>query len=150
MNPTSIGRGALLLLLSGLVGCASDSPSTVRVQSAVDHFQARETAQAWIGTLQGQGISYFFTSSILPASASIVHSSGRLWVARGAVQVTFVDREGRTQKVRATPGAPGEWMLDIRTRKNDKENGFSLMFEPLEGQPLRADGVVLELIWSPG
>lgn len=97
------------------------------MQSSVDHLQARETTKAWVGTLQGQGTSSFLTSSIFPASTSTVHTSCHLWVARGALHMTFIDPEGGTQTVRAAPGAPGEWksaIRDVKTR--DKETGFHL------------------------
>lgn len=72
-------------------------------------------------------------------------------MARGSVQVSFVDREGKTQTVRATPAEPGAWKGDVRARQNnDKQTGFFLHLQALEGQPPRADGIVMEVSYSSG
>ncbi|MDP2369521.1 hypothetical protein [Rhodoferax sp.] len=140
-----------LAALTLALGCAPDSQTTLVMRSSVDHLQSRETVTATLGTLHDDGRSAFLTSSILPQSVYTVHTSGRLHVARGSVQVSFVDREGKTQTVRATPAEPGQWKADVRARKNsDKQVGFFLKLEALEGQPPRADGIVMEVTFSPG
>lgn len=157
MNPrytrfTALICSTLALAASALtLGCAPDSQTTLVMSSSVDHLQSRETVTATLGTLHAQGQSAFLTSSILPQSTHTVHTSGRLHVARGSVQLSFVDREGKTQTVRATPAEPAQWKADVRASKSrDKQAGFFLKLEALEGQPPRADGIVMEVTYSPG
>ncbi len=150
--PTRLWLGLLLPLLA----CAPDSPGTLIIESRTEQGLlqlTKVTAKARVGVLNASGNSATFTHEVISASAYSVPTTGRIWVARGAVAVTFVDREGRTQSVRAVPGGPGEWTAEIRTRQlQDKEKrvGFSLQLTPTEGQPPQAEGVVVEVVYGPG
>lgn len=145
-------------MLAALLACAPNAPTAMVIETRTEQGLLQLTkvrAKARVALLQATGNSATFTHEVIPASAYSISTTGRIWVARGAVQVSFVDREGRTQTVRATPGAPGEWKADIRTRRlQDKERrtGFSLMLLPLsmEGQPPQAEGVLVEVVYGPG
>ena len=145
-----------ILLLLVLLACAPDSPSTLIIESRTEQALftlTKVTAKARVAFLKSEGNSATFTHEVLSTSTVSVPTTGRIWVARGAVAVTFVDRDGITQSVRAAPGAPGEWTADIRTRRlqdQEKRIGFSLLFQPLEGQPPQAEGVVVEVVYGPG
>lgn len=144
------------LLLLFLLACAPDSPSTLIIESRTEQgllSLTKVTATARVALLNAPGNSATFTHEVISASANSVPTTGRIWVARGAVQVTFVDRDGRTQTVRAAPHAPGEWVADIHTRRlqdSEHRTGFSLLFQPLQGQPPLAEGVVVEVVYGPG
>jgi len=147
-----LGFGCLLALLA----CVPDSPSTLIIESRTEQgllSLTKVTATARVGLLKATGNSATFTHEALPTSGYSVPTKGRIRVTRGAVQVTFVDRDGRTQTVRATPDAPGEWVADIRTRRlpgKEQRIGFSLLLQPLDGQPAQAEGVVVEVVYGPG
>jgi len=146
-------RAGILLLLTLLsLSCAPDSSTAVIIQSRTEGLDlgGKAIAEARVGIVKGEGTSAFFTSGVLAASTNTVHTSGRLWVARGAVQVTFTNRDGTIQTVRATPGTPGEWKADLRTSKSRDSTGFFLRFEPLGGTPPQADGVLLEVSYEAG
>jgi hypothetical protein len=146
-------RGGILPLLALLsLSCAPDSSTAVIIQSRTEglNLGGKAIAEARVGIVRGEGVSAFFTSGVLPASTHTVHTSGRLWVARGDVQVTFTNRDGSTQTVRATPGTPGEWKADVRTMQTRDGTGFSLLLEPLGGKPSQADGVLLEVSYEAG
>lgn len=146
----------LLLPLIALtaLGCAPDSATAVVIQSRTEWGLLKipqERATARVGLLQGKGSSAYFTSGILPASAITAHTKGRLQVARGVVRLSFLDRDGHTQTVLATPGTPGEWTADIRTlRPRDNRNGFLLNLSPLEGESSTAEGIELSVTYGPG
>lgn len=148
-------RSPVPLLLT-LFACAPDSPTTLIIESRTEQgllSLTKVTAKARMALLKASGNSATFTHEVLSTSGYSVPTMGRISVARGAVQVCFVDREGRTQTVRAAPGAPAEWTADIRTRRLQDQGtriGFSLLFQPLEGQPPRAEGVVAEVVYGPG
>ena len=146
-------RIATLLLLAQLA-CAPDSPSTLIIESRTEQgllSLTKVTAKARVALLNATGNSATFTHEVLSSSSFSVPTTGRVWVARGVVQVAFVDRDGLTQTVRAAAGAPGEWTADIRTRRlQDKRIGFSLQLQPLEGQPPQAEGVMVEVVYGPG
>ena len=138
-------------LLTGMVACAPDSPSTLIMRGSTDHLNSRETVKVTLGVLKGPRQSAFFSSNVLPQTTITVHTSGRIWVARGTVQLSFIDRDGQTQILKASPGEPGQWKADIRTRPNqDKKNGFTLWLQALDGQPPEAEGIVMEVIYKPG
>lgn len=145
---------ALLLVI--LLACAPDSPSALIIESHTEQgllSLTRVTATARVAVLKAAGNSATFTHEALATSGYSVPTNGWVCVLRGRVQVTFVDRDGRTQTVRAAPNAPGEWVADIRTRRlqgKDQRVGFSLQFQPLEGQPPQAEGVVVEVTYGPG
>ena len=149
---THLGFGLLLALLA----CAPDSPTTLIIESRTEQgllSLTKVTATARVGLLKATGNSATFTHEALSSSGFSVPTVGRLRVARGAVQVTFVDRDGRVQTIRAAPDAPGEWAADIRTRRlqgKEQRVGFSLLLQPLEGQPPLVEGVVLEVVYGPG
>lgn len=147
-------RALLPFLALALGGCAPNQPTAVLIQSRTEQGLLqlpREIATARVGTLNGKGTSAYFTSSIIPATASTVHTQGRLQIARGTALLTFLDRDGQTRTVRATPAAPGEWTADIRTlRPRDNRNGFLLNLSPLEGQPPTAEGIELSVTYGPG
>jgi hypothetical protein len=149
-------RTSPALLLVILLACAPDSPSALIIESRTEQgllSLTRVTATARVALLQAMGNSATFTHEVLAASSYSVPTTGRVRVLRGAVQVTFVDRDGRTRTVHATPEAPGEWTADIRTRRlqgKEQRTGFSLQLQPLEGQPPRAEGVVVEVVYGPG
>ena len=140
----------LLALLS--LSCAPDASTAVIIQSRTEglNLGGKAIAEVRVGIVRGEGVSAFLTSGVLSASTNTVHTSGRLWVARGDVQVTFTNRDGIIQTVRATPGTPGEWKADVRTTKTRDSTGFSLLFEPLGGKPPQADGVLLEVSYEAG
>ena len=146
----------LLLLLMALtaLNCAPDGATAVIIQSRTEGGLLKvphESAAARVALLQGKGSSAYFTSGILPASATTAHTKGRLQVARGAVRLTFLDRDGHTQTILATPGAPGEWTADIRTlRPRDHRNGFLLYLSPLDGPSPAAEGIELTVTYGPG
>lgn len=143
---------APLALLS--LACAPSDPTTLVIQNRTEQglFQlARVVAVARVQVLKEGGTSAYFTSDILPATMVTVHTEGKLRVARGAVLLTFVDREGRTQLVRATPEQPGTWTADIRAnRPQDRRNGFFLILKPTAGEPPEASGVEVEVTYRPG
>jgi hypothetical protein len=145
-----VGILPLLLLLS--LSCAPDASTAVIIQSRTEglNLGGKAIAEARVGIVKGEGVSAFFTSGVLPASTYSVHTSGRLWVARGDVQVTFTNRDGIIQTVRATPGTPGEWKADVRTSKTKDGTGFFMLFKPLGGTPPQADGVLLEVSYEAG
>lgn len=149
-------HATFLLTLGALLACAPDSPTTLIIETRTEQGLlklTKVTATARMSVLNASGNAATFTHEVLPASTFSVPTTGRIWVARGAVQITFVDREGITQTVRATPGNPGAWTAEIRTRRlQDRENrvGFSLRFQPLEGQPPQAEGVIVEVDFGPG
>ncbi|HEY3399668.1 MAG TPA: hypothetical protein VGK03_03470 [Geothrix sp.] len=155
MNPLP-SRGLGLAWFPILLACAPSSPSTLIIESRTEQgllTLTKVTAKARVALLNAAGNSATFTHEVLSPSTVSVATTGRVWVARGAIQVTFVDRDGRTQTVRAAPGSPGEWTADIRTRRlQDKEKriAFSLNLLPLEGQPPKAEGVVVEVVYGPG
>lgn len=142
--------------LLSLLACAPDSPTTLIIESRTEQGLSQLTkviAKARVALLKAPGNSATFTHEVISASTYSLSTTGRVWVARGAVQITFVDRDGITQTVRATPGNPGAWTADIRTRRlNDKEKrtGFTLQFHPMEGQPAQAEGLIVEVIYGPG
>jgi hypothetical protein len=149
-----MARGATLLPLLALLslGCAPDASTAVIIQSRTEglNLGGKTIAEARVGIVKGEGVSAFFTSGVLAASTHTVHTSGRLWVARGELQVTFTNRDGIIQTVRATPGNPGEWKADIRTTKSGDSTGFSLLLKPVGGTPPQADGVLLEVSYEAG
>ncbi|WP_224244376.1 hypothetical protein [Hyalangium gracile] len=149
-----MARGAAILPLLALLSlsCAPDASTAVIIQSRTEglNLGGKAIAEARVGIVRAEGVSAFFTSGVLSSSTITVHTSGRLWVARGEVQVTFTNRDGIIQTVRATPGTPGEWKADIRTMKTRDGTGFSLLFQPLGGTPPQADGVLLEVSYEAG
>lgn len=144
--------GILPLLALLFLSCAPDSSTAVIIQSRTEglNLGGKTIAEARVGSVKAEGVSAFFTSGVLAASTVTVHTAGRLWVARGDVQVTFKKSDGSLQTVRATPGTPGEWKADIRTTKSRDATGFSLLLEPVGGQPPQADGVLLEVSYEAG
>lgn len=136
------------------LACAPTDPTTLVIQSRTEQglFQlARVVAVARVQALKEGGTSAYFTSDILPATMVTVHTEGKLRVARGMVLLTFVDREGRTQLVRATPEQPGTWTAAIRAnRPQNQRNGFFLILKPLSGEPPEAVGVEVEVTYRPG
>lgn len=144
------------LFLAVLLACAPDSPTTLIIESRTEQgllSLTRVTAKARVAHLNAIGNSATFTHELLSTSVISIPTTGRVSVAQGAVAVTFVDRDGHTRTVRATPGAPGAWTAEIRTRRlqdREKRVGFSLHLQPLEGQPPQAEGVVVEVVYGPG
>lgn len=145
-----------LVGLPALLACAPNSPTTLIIENHTEQgllTLTKVTAKARVALLNSSGNSATFTHEVLSSSTVSVPTTGRIWVANGGVQVTFVDRDGHTQTVRAVPGTPGEWAADIRTRRlpdKEKRIGFSLMLQPLEGQPPKAEGVIVEVVYGPG
>ena len=153
-NPLS--KRLCLGVLPALLACAPNSPTTLTIENHTEQgllTLTKVTAKARVDLLQASGNSATFTHEVLSASTVSVPTRGRIWVANGGVQITFVDRDGHTQTVRAAPGTPGEWSAEIRTRQlpdKEKRIGFTLMLQPLEGQPPKAEGVIIEVIYGPG
>jgi len=149
-------RFFLSLFILALISCVPDSPSTLIIETRTEQglfTLTKVTAKARVALLSASGNSATFTHEVLSTSTISVPTTGRVWVARGAVAVTFVDLGGRTQTVHATPNAPGEWTAVIRTQRlRDKEQRvcFSLLLQPLEGRPPQAEGVVVEVVYGPG
>lgn len=141
-----------LALLS--LACAPNDPTALVIQSQTEQglFQVpRVVAMARVQTLKEGGTSAYLSSDILPASMVTVHTEGRLQVDRGSVLLSFVDREGRTQLVRASPGQPGTWTADLRAvRPQSRPNGFFLILKPLGGEPPEAEGVAVTVNYRPG
>ena len=144
----------LLLSCSFLaVGCAGPDSSTVVINGSTETgllsiAKAKDTAR--VGVVRGQGTSAFFSNEFIPRSGYSVPMSGQVWVARGSLQITFVDRDGKQHAITATPEAPGQWSATpVRlSRPNQGNNGFRLEIVPLEGVPPQADGVVVEVVYS--
>ncbi|HYQ42529.1 MAG TPA: hypothetical protein VER11_11175 [Polyangiaceae bacterium] len=142
-------RGSLLVLplLPLMLGCKGGDDTEMRMRCTQQGLQlgGTELCTSWVNTLEGTGHSQFFTSSVLPSSAVTIHVSGKAWVARGALGVSFIDRDGKTQTVSVKPGEPASFEANVRAAKRKEEAGFFLSYAPSLAQAQRADGLVLEL-----
>lgn len=144
----SIRAGSSLLLsLLLLLGCkgGDDTEMILRCKQQGLQLGGSESCTSWVNTLEGAGHSQFFTSSVLPSSVVTIHVSGKAWVARGALGVSFTDREGKRQTFLVRPGEPASFEANVRAEKRKDEAGFFLNYSPSGAQTTRADGVVLEL-----
>lgn len=137
--------GSLLLLLA--LGCKDGDYTEMVMRCKQQGLQlgGSELCTSWVNTLEGAGHSQFFTSSVLPSSTVTIHVSGKAWVARGALGVSFTDREGKRQTVSVKPGEPSTFEANVRAEKRKDEAGFFLSYSPENAREKRADGLVLEL-----
>lgn len=138
-------RFAPLLLVA--LGCNGGGDTEMRTSCQQQGLQlgGSELCTSWVNTVQGEGVSQFFSSSVLPSSVVTIHVSGRAWVARGAFGVSFTDREGNTPIIQVTPGEPARFEANVRAQKSREQPGFFLTYSPARAQAPRADGLVLEL-----
>ncbi|HYP76934.1 MAG TPA: hypothetical protein VER12_13295 [Polyangiaceae bacterium] len=132
-----------LLLALGCKG--NDTEMRMRCQQQGLQLGGSEHCTSWVNTLEGTGHSQFFTSGVLPSSVVTIHVSGQAWVARGALALSFTDREGKTQTMQVKPGEPTSFEGNLRAGKSEEEAGFFLSYSPAFAQAKRADGLVVEL-----
>mgnify|MGYP000166781309 CR=1 FL=1 len=117
----SLARGQMLAaaLSTSLVAlaCAPNSPDTLFIESKTEQgllSLSKVTARAHVQLLTAKGNSATFRNSILASSDVSVPTRGRVTVAKGAVEVRWVDVNGAPRSVRATPEAPAAWDEYIR------------------------------------
>jgi len=138
---------SVLLLLFLAFGCKSGGDTEMRMRCQQQGLQlgGSEHCTSWINTLEGTGLGQFFTSGVLPTSVVTIHVTGQAWVARGAVGLSFIDREGKTQVLQVKPGEPATFEANLRAAKSEEQAGFFLSYSPALGEAKRADGLVVEL-----
>jgi hypothetical protein len=137
----------VLSLLVLALGCKGGDDTEMRMRCKQQGMQlgGSELCTSWINTIEGTAHSQFFTSSVLPSSVVTIHVSGQAWVARGALGVSFTDRDGKTQVIQVKPGEPTNFEANLRATKSKDEAGFFLSYSPALAQAKNADGLVLEL-----
>lgn len=144
------GLPGLALLLAG---CSPDPTTTFFIQSRTEQTLLRrpsESAVARLDRLDEGGTSAYFSSAILPLTASTIHAEGRMSVASGTVELSFTDRDGRVCIFLARPDSPVSWNLDVRAlRPREGPNGFLVKLRPLEGPPAEARHIRVEIVYRP-
>ena len=102
-----------------------------------------ELCTSGVNTLEGAGHFQFFASSVLPSSVVTIHVSGKARLARGALAVSFTDRDGKAHRVPLELGEPGSLEANVRAARIKGNPGFFLSYSPANAQSRSADGLVL-------